>query len=240
MKHDTQLQHNNEQMLDIFVHIRKVSWFSYPSLKHNRVTLYLNKTLDGVESALSQASQQHKGSTSLPRIQNVRHLNPWHWDPQGLQNVSLALRNQAILSGCDSLAEQLATINTGISINWAFDILFCKASFGVSGSTSDFLWLRYMKHQWIWQPEVHSWFCEFMALQFLLFDQLHFTRSYSKDESNLSWSFALQCNISCGISRRNSNVMEFVPLSSCQKGLTGYSEQFSGQLFDKREKLRSG
>ena len=144
IKHVTQLQHNNEQMLDIPVHIRKVSWFSYPSWKHIGVTLSWYKTLDGAESALSQASQQHKGSTSLPWIQNVRHLNPWHWDPQGMQNDSLALRNRAILSCCDSLAEQLATINTGISIDWAFHILICKASF--CGSTCDFLWLHYMKH----------------------------------------------------------------------------------------------
>ena len=102
IKHVTQLQRNNKQMLDIHVHIRKISWFSYLSWKHIRVILSWNKTLDGVESALSQASQQHKGSTSLPWIQNVWHLSPWHWDPQGMQNDSLALRNQASLSCRDT------------------------------------------------------------------------------------------------------------------------------------------
>ena len=57
-------------------------------------------------------------------------------------------------------------------------------------------------------------------------------------KSNLSCSFALQCNITCGISCRNPNVMELVPLSSRQKDILVYSEQFPGQIFDKREKLR--
>ena len=128
IKHVTQLQHNNEQMLDIPVHIRKISWFSYPSWKHIRVTLSWYKTLDGTESALSQASQQtaqrlHESSVN-PKCTTLESLTLR--DLQGMQNDSLALRSQAITSCCDSLAEQLATINTGISIDWAFDILFCK------------------------------------------------------------------------------------------------------------------
>ena len=42
---------------------------------------------------------------------------------------------------------------------------------------------------------------------------------------NLSCSFAIQCNSSCGISCRNPNVMEFVPLTSCQKDIKCHVKQ---------------
>ena len=93
IKHVTQLQHNNEQMLDIPVHIRKVSWFSYPSWKHIGVTLSWYKTLDGAESALSQASQQHKGSTSL---RESKMYDTWIPDTEILKECKIILWLSAV------------------------------------------------------------------------------------------------------------------------------------------------